>query len=144
MPPPTNGELRDRVRELEAALADCETDDSGTPNLHGRVRELEGLLAGCTRQLEQCQRELAEALDALDQQPLSELAEVQQPAHLAALEAAIERLAGMLSDAETDADDLITADGDLPEARVEVIADAIRTLSQAHQAIAPKPLPPIR
>lgn len=141
MPPPTNGELRDRVRELEAELDRCENLDPE----RGRVRELEGLLAGCTRQLEQCQRELAEALDALEQQPLSELAEVQQPAHLAALEGAIAALAGAIRDAEGDAFGELfeMPDRDAGETRLVMMARSVQTLAQAHQMVTPKPLPPI-
>lgn len=141
MPPPTNGELRERVRELEAELDGAQFGDQ-----HARVRELEGLLAGCTRQLEQCQRELAEALDALEQQPLSELVIGEQPAHLAALEGAIERLAGMVRDAEGDAIGELfeMPDRDSGETRLELLAKGLRDISQAHQTVTPRPLPAIR
>lgn len=119
MAAPTNGELKERVAELE------------------------GLLASTTRRLEACQRELVDANDALDAQPIVTLGTVETAPHVAAVEVAIARLAGLLRDDVTDHDDLWLST-EQSEPRLEVLADAIRTLATAHQAITPKPLPPIR
>ncbi len=113
-------------------------------DLIDRVRELEGLLAATTRQLESVQRELADATDALST-PMLELAEVETPAHLAEIDAAIARLAGWLGDdGETGVDDLLVIVKDSGSTAVELIANAIASLAAARDRLSPKPLPPIR
>lgn len=114
-----------------------------------RIEELEGLLRETTRRLEATERKLAvadaevERLDVLleiDGEDTPTPMALRAP-HLAAVETAIERLAGLLRDDVTDHDDLWIVEGDQRETRIEVLADAIDTLATAHLRLAPKPPP---
>lgn len=134
---PTNGELLERVAELEAELRVCE--DTEPTGQAARVRELEGLLASTTRQLEACQRDLADALSELEREPDTFDLTADVVPHVAAVEAAIERLAGAVTNAGGESE--LWQHTEQSETRLAELTDAIRTLSQAHQAISPKPLP---
>lgn len=110
-------------------------------DLIDRVHELEGLLASTTRQLESVQRELANAREELDTTYPVTLAELKVPEHLAALDAATERLALDLSNAGAEAD--LWQHTDQGETRLAVLASSINLVAAARDRLTPKPLPPL-
>lgn len=112
-----------------------------------RIVELEGLLADTTRKLENTQRALRAEEEEVERLANDKghvlLGETETPAHLAAVELAIQRLASLLRD-DVAPKPLPEIETDSSTPRLELIARAVQVLSVAHANVAPKPLPEIR